>query len=280
MASEQTLSLYYRGDATPAKIEARELIQLLSAFTRITAKATRTYHGTSARASVRIERVQPGSIDIHWLHEAVATAQSTFPAFPGLLLGVKDVASLIKTWFDLLKFLRGQPPQKIQNVDNGNALQIENANGQTNIINGNVYNTFLLNGIGSDAEKLEIPTRAGAEKLELRERGRRIGTYDATDLRHFKPIKPRDKPLESEIDAILEVVAPVLEGEGMWRFKYGRMSITAKLTDEDFRQRVESGEESFSHGDRLLARLRTIQENLGKKISTKHYVTKVVERVA
>jgi hypothetical protein len=176
--------------------------------------------------------------------------------------------------------LKGQPPQKIQNVTNGNALQLESVSGNTTIVNGNVYNTFLLNNIGSDAEKLETPTKIGAKKLELRHGSRKIGSYDASDLSHFRSIKPKDKPLESEIEAILEVVAPVLEGEGMWRFKYGRMSITAKLTDDDYRQRVLDGTESFSHGDRLLAKLKTVQENLGDKISTKHFVTKMIRRIS
>lgn len=183
-------------------------------------------------------------------------------------------------WLDLLKFLKGQPPQRVQNVDNGNALLLENANGETTIINGNVYQTFLLNGIGNDAEKLEIPIKHGAQKLQLKRQGRKLATYDAADLSSFKAIKPTDQPLVSEIEAILEVIAPVLQGDGMWKFKYGRMSITAKLDDDHYRQRVLDGEESFSHGDRLLAKLKTVQENLGRKTSTRHFVTKVVQRIA
>ncbi|MCP1916254.1 hypothetical protein J2R96_008734 [Bradyrhizobium elkanii] len=168
MESEQSLSLYYTGNVRPSNIEARDLIHVLSAFTRIAAKANRTYHGSGVKTSVRINLVQPGSIDLQWICEAGAAVQSAFPALPGLLLNVKDVASLVKAWLDLLKFLKGQPPQRIQNVQDGNALQIENASGQTTIVNGNVYNTFLLNGIGNDAQKLEIPTKNGAKKLELR----------------------------------------------------------------------------------------------------------------
>ncbi|MDR6304742.1 hypothetical protein GGQ85_002455 [Nitrobacter vulgaris] len=260
-------------------MEAKELIQVLSAFTRITTKANRAYHGSIKKASVRIERVQPGSIDLQWICEVAATAQTAFAALPALSFGIKDVTGLIKAWLDLLKFLKGQPPQKVQNVTNGNALQIENVTGQSTIINGNVYNTFILNGIGGDAEKLELPIRHGAKKLELKQGRRKIGSYDAADLSNFRAIKPKDKPLESEIEVILEVVAPVLEGQGMWRFKYGRMSITAKLVDEDYKQRVLVGTESFSHGDRLQAKLKTVQENLGDKITTKHFITKVIERV-
>ncbi len=92
-----------------------------------------------------IERsVQPGSIDLQWICEVAATAQTAFAALPALSFGIKDVTGLIKAWLDLLKFLKRQPPQKVQNVTNGNALQIENVTGQSTIIN---YNTFILNGI-------------------------------------------------------------------------------------------------------------------------------------
>ncbi|QOZ53500.1 hypothetical protein XH90_20585 [Bradyrhizobium sp. CCBAU 53338] len=96
---------------------------------------------------------------------------------PALALGIKDIHSLIKAWFDLMKFLRGQPPQRVQNVSNGNALSIENASGQTQVFNGNVYNTFIIGDIGSDAEKLELPIRRGATKLELKQGRKKITTY-------------------------------------------------------------------------------------------------------
>lgn len=43
----------------------------------------------------------------------------------------------------------------------------------------------------------------------------------ATDIASFRPIRPAERPIESEIEAILEVIAPVFKGEGVWRFKYG-----------------------------------------------------------
>lgn len=278
MPEEPSLSLFYPGHATPGAMEAKDLLQVLTAFTRITSKASRTCYGANTRAHIRIERVQPGSVDLQWLHEIAATAQTTFAALPALALGVKDIHGLIKAWLDLLKFLKGMPPQKVQHVSNGNALQIENSSGDIHVVNGNVYNTFIINDIGADAEKLQLPIASGAKKLELKRGNKKIATYDPTDISGFKRIKPAEKPIESEIDAILEVVSPVLDGEGMWKFKYGRMSLTAKLADDDFRQKVNDGDESFRHGDRLHARLKTIQESVGSKIVTKHFVTRVVQR--
>jgi hypothetical protein len=279
MAREPSLSLHYFGSVTPSGLEAKELLQVLSGFTRIAAKASRTCYGSDTKPSVRIEHVQSGSIDLQWVFELTAVAQTTFAAFPALALGIKDAHDLVKAWLDLLKFLKGQPPQKVQNVTNGNALQIENTNGDITVVNGNIYNTLILNDIGNDAQKLELPTRRGASKLELRRGGKRIATYATSDLASFKPIRPKGSPLQSEIEAILEVVSPVLEGEAMWRFKYGRMSITAKLVDEEYRQKVLDADESFRHGDRLRVRLKTIQETVGKKIVTKHFIVKVEQRV-
>ena len=62
----------------------------------------------------------------------------------------------------------------------------------------------------------------------------------------------------------------MLKGEGMWRFLFGSVSLTAKLSDDEFLQRVESGEESFHNGDLLKVRLKTVQE--------KHFIVKVVDR--
>jgi hypothetical protein len=186
---------------------------------------------------------------------------------------------LIKQWLDLLKFLKGESPKNVQTVTNGNAVKIENNHGDVQVVNGNVLNTFLILNVGRDAEKLEVPAKHGADKLELYKGRRKIATYGAADLASFRPIKPAGKPIESEIEAILEVIAPVFEGEGVWRFRYGKMTLTAKLLDEDYRQKVSDGEESFRRGDRLRVKLKTVQEKSGDKITTRHFITKVLGRV-
>jgi hypothetical protein len=279
MPKEKTpFSLRYT-DASPDQIDARDLIHVLSAFARIAVKASGTFYGSDTRTSFRIAHVQSGSIDIQGFVELLAGLQPTFAMLANLSLGVEDIPELIKSWFDLLKFLKGQPPQHIQKVKSGNAVQIKNVEGDVQVVNGNVYNTFIFNNVGRDAAKLEVPTKHGAKNLELYRGRRKIGTYNANDLAQFRPIKPAANPIESEIEVIVEVVAPVLEGEGVWRFKYGRMTLTAKLMDENYREKVQIGQESFRHGDRLRVKLKTIQEKLGDKLSTKHYITKVLERV-
>jgi hypothetical protein len=165
MSKEATFSLRYTHSA-PDQIEAGELIKVLSAFNSIVGKASRTFYGSGAVTSFRLTHVQPGSIDIQGFVEIFAVVQPAFHMFPSLSFGIEHIPQLIKAWLDLLKFLKGKPPQRVQTVADGNAVQIENNDGNVTIINGNVYNSFTLN---NRSRRLKV----GSADQEGR---RRVGT--------------------------------------------------------------------------------------------------------
>ena len=277
MSKEETFSLRYTHSA-PDQIEAEELIRVLSAFNSIVMKANRTFYGSDAVTSFRLTHVQRRSIDIQGFIEVAAGVQPAFAMFPSLSFGIDDIPGLIKVWFDLFKHPKGKPPKSVQTVKEGSTA-VQNVDGNVMVVNGNVYNGCIINNVGADAAKLEAPVKKGAKELELVRRDKPIAVYTPDDVAQFRAIKPAEEPIHSEIDAIVEVVAPVLMGEGMWRFKYGRMSLTAKLLDEEYRQRVTSGEESFRHGDLLKVRLRTVQERIGGRVVTRHFIVRVLERI-
>jgi hypothetical protein len=278
MSKEVTFSLHYT-HSEPGQIEASELIKVLSAFNSIATKASRTFYGSGADTSFRLTHVRSGSIDIQGFVQLLAGFQPAFAMLPTLSLDINDIPGLIKGWLDLLKFLKGNPPRRVQTVHKGNAVQIENIAGDVTLINGNVYNSFVINNIGADASKLEAAVKKGARELQLIRNHKKIASYSQADVAQFRPIKPTEDPLVNEIDAIVEVVAPVFQGQSMWRFRYGRMSLTAKLLDDEYRQRVEGGEESFRRGDLLKVRLRTVQEKAVGRVVTRHFIVKVLDRI-
>jgi hypothetical protein len=262
MSREETFSIRYTHSA-PDQIEADELIKVLSAFNRIALKASRTFYGSGAITSFRLTHVQPGSIDIQGFIELLAGFQAILPS----IVDIKDIPELIKGWLDLLSFLKGKPPQRVQIVESGNAVQIENAHGNVTNIYADVYSSFVINDIGADASKLEAPVKKGAKELELFRGREKIATYSQTDLAQFRAIKPTESPTKDEADAIVEVVTPVLQGKRMWRLRHGHEYLSAKLLDDEYRQRVEAGEESFRRGDLLKVRLRTVQGDVGVGLS-------------
>jgi hypothetical protein len=181
MSKEETFSLRYT-HAAPDQLEADELIRVLSAFNRIVVKANRTFYGTDANTSFRLTHVQPGSIDIQGFIEVAAGLQPAFAMLPSLTFGIDDIPGLIKAWFDLLKFLKNKPPKRVQKVKDGNALQVENVDGNVTVVNGNVYNGCIINNVGADASKLEAPVKKGARQLELVRGREKIATYTPDDV--------------------------------------------------------------------------------------------------
>src|SRR5581483_667161 len=101
MPKTDPLILHYVGNVNPNSLEARELLQVLNAFTNIASKASRTFYGASGQVSLRIEHVRPVTIDLQWAFEIGAVAQTTFSALPSLAFGIKDVHGLIKAWLDV-----------------------------------------------------------------------------------------------------------------------------------------------------------------------------------
>src|SRR5262249_48029538 len=121
------------------------------------------------------------------------------------------------------------------------------------------------------------PVRKGARELELVRNREIIAAYSPNDVAQFRPIKPTEEPIVSEIEALVKVVAPVLEGESMWRFKYCSMALRGEVVDDEYLQRVRSREESFRSGDLLRVRLRTVQERVNGRITTRHFIVRVLD---
>jgi hypothetical protein len=77
--------------ANPESLDAQGLIQVLSAITRISLKASQVTHGSDSRASFHIAHVNSGSIDIQGFIELIAGLQPSFAHMATMTLGIADV---------------------------------------------------------------------------------------------------------------------------------------------------------------------------------------------
>jgi hypothetical protein len=266
----------FSGAAKPEDLDISELIKIIKSHQLITTRAINFLHGGRTTSKISITHVTRGSIDIGSAIQIIGSLQPAFAMLPSLSLGATSVIDLIKSWFDILKFLKGRPPSKIIQKGDGQNLIIQNEKGDNYTVNGNVYNTFIMADIGHLANPYQIPFKSGAKNLKLRQSNRVIGEYTADDVSNFASIRPQSEAVISEIDAILSVVSPVFEGDGVWKFRYGSSILTAKIIDNDFRGRVLDGSETFKRGDYLRTRLKTEQKQVGNKLITSHYITNVV----
>src|SRR5258708_34545308 len=106
MAGDETsYSIRFVG-ANPESLDAQQLIQILSAITRISLKASLATHGSDSQASFRITHVNRGSIDIQGFVELIAGLQPTFAHMASMTLGITDDPELLKACLALLQHLR------------------------------------------------------------------------------------------------------------------------------------------------------------------------------
>ena len=87
---------------------------------------------------------------------------------------------------------------------------------------------------------------------------------------YFKePAFPEDEVVTHTYQMILTVVTPVLTGDYMWRFEWSGNTLTAKMQDREFANRIRANLVDFGYGDALRVRMET-DEILRKDGTTTH----------
>ncbi|HEY8381822.1 MAG TPA: hypothetical protein VIL09_06705 [Microvirga sp.] len=275
-----TLIFEYEGNALARGIEASELRQVIDGYNRLVMDAAHLLNGDKAGVSFRIKTIKSNSLDIETVVEIAASAQATLPLALQMFDGIKTTGEMIKTWLDIQKHLRGESPRSVQSVRDGNAVKIENNNGQILIVNGNVYGAFNTLDVGQSAQKIAAPFKRQAENLTIKEDRRILGTFTADDAAAFKRFASSAYALETKGEVLLTVKSPILEGDGLWRFRYGSSTIVARMNDNDFKQQVENGNQTFRHGDIFRVELHSRQEKVGRRVKTSHAILKVIGKIS
>jgi hypothetical protein len=276
---DANLELVFTGDISPEDIDVSELISILRAHQTLVRKSINFLYGGNSKTKIGITNVSPGSIDIGSVVQIIGSLQPAFAMLPSISLGISSPIELIKNWLEILKFLGQKPPKSIQKSTTGQNVIVENAIGDTMIVNGNVINTFIIGDIGRPANAFQAPLRAGATGLKLKSNGKVFAEYSKRDIEQFVPIQPESEILSHTIEIVISVISPVFEGEGIWRFKYGGTSISAKILDTDFLEKVYDGSESFRRGDSFRVLMNTQQKQVGAKIITTHKIERFIGRL-
>lgn len=82
---------------------------------------------------------------------------------------------------------------------------------------------------------------------------------------------------ESETITNLQLVSISFKDDNKWRFSDGGSSFHAKILHQDFLNRVQQSEESFTAGDLLRVRLKKIQSMVGDTMKSDYEVLEVLE---
>ena len=204
--------------------------------------------------SVRVNPFKEGSLEIPVQIFLVGTATSLLTFNPGLT----KLLDTLKSVFDLKKYFKGESPTEKSLQDNVSVGNIT-INGGNNVINI-IQQRRVEEAFDQAARDLEEDKSLTGMKLVNKTSGEEIANIPREE---FKFLRISDNAQASDVpqdrirnvEALLTIHSPVLEGTAKWKFVYEGKQVLASIKDDKFLKKVSNGVEAFRNGDRLKVEL-------------------------
>jgi hypothetical protein len=254
------LNVSYDGpEVATGRMDLRLLANAMASVAQLVDDAARISYGTDAGIRIEVSGdFRRGSFS----YQIVATALAELQAhqvkeileYLGLITGFTGL-----TVVGVLKWLRGRKPDKVQKE--GNQARIS-AGRQSQIVNLQVAQLVVNQSIRADFEGMTQPLeRPGITVMRTSGEAAEPPMEITRDEREAFLAPP---PIAEQLDAgesrpILQLVSPNFRIGNKWQFAYpGEAPFFAPILDKDFLIKLQRREVSFSFGDLIRVRLRTV----------------------
>lgn len=237
--------------------------------------------GDSATVEARVRSdFKGGSFEV--VFEIVALADHLFHSDAAenimALLGVYDnTQGLIQ----VLRWLRGRSLTREERDEAGVTLVAGRDRLELRIENYQVLRSKeIRDGLAAFVHPL---WNDGVSRLSLTSgatTGKAGVVIEAAEREHMvAPVLPSETVDTSRSTLFLTVVAPVFEGDYVWRFAQGDTRYTARMEDLDFLEKVRKGDVEFGHGHALRVIFETDTIDQGAGLAFRHRVVKVLGHI-
>ena len=297
MTATAEFSIKYDGPALAShQMDVRELAPALLALSTLLEEANRVVYPESPPVRVNVRgSFQSGSfkIDLSVLQTvreqlvAILTgpdataAANLFGIIGGIgLVGGAAAGGLI----GLIKFLKGRKPTSIR---------FENDQAIFEIIVDERKEVFVTDLVATRLYQSKIVRQSLARVVKpLEQAGVDVfmaGHNDHIEVTVLKEDVPAFLAAGNDAEVVsdtinegnlLQLESPVFKDGNKWRFTDGTNTFYAEIADEEFLEKVETGEARFGKGDVLIVDLRKIQSIADSGLKTEYIVARVREHRA
>lgn len=265
---------YDGGDAGHGRMNAYDVADAIRGFSDFSRKVGDTLYGQEGSVSTQIVAIDRGSFEIELLYQFLG--QDGAPIIASMIGAPIDYFKVVAECFDLIKHLKGEPPKKVIQSDNG-GVAVENNQGTINNFNDCAVNIVINSGTGRSLQKLvNKPLSKGANKFKISVDDKNASSASKKEAAYFVPYDTSQTLTEHTYEAVLIIRTVILEGTAMWKFFDGRTTFSAPIQDETFLNRVRNGDERFGKGDQLFVRVRAIQKRVDKKLKSEYFIEEVI----
>jgi hypothetical protein len=294
MSATVHFSIKYDGPALVShQMDVRELAPALIALSALLEEANRALYPDSAEVRVSVNGSFKGGcfeVDLVALQSIKDQIVSIFSgpesSAAANLLAILGAIGILRSGglIGLIKWLRGRKPSTIRIQGDKTVFELKLDETietfEVDLATGKLYQSRIVrqslarvikpletDGIdvfasGQEGETQAVVTKDEAEFFAVAASGADV-VSDAT----------------SE-GVLLQIESAVFKDGNKWRFSDGSNSFFAEIADENFRARIESGDERFGKGDVLVVDLRRIQTITDTGLKSEYIVDRVREHKA
>jgi hypothetical protein len=239
------------------------------------------------KIKVKINALSKGSfvVDIE-LQSIILEFVKNFVFTPDGRSDLATIIELLSVMYGLKRFLSGKKPAKIES--SGDKVIVTAENGNTIIVNYNVYNIYTNNPVISEAMEKQFETLENDENIDnvaiLDEKEQEIIKVDRRDFYAMSaPNEIVQNQIESdtEVSAVLNIIRLSFDAKLKSDFFYKGHKITSYIRDTTFYDKIDKGE-SFSKGDTLevdLKILKQYDESVDTKVIKGYEVSRVINHI-
>ena len=277
----ETFSIHFFGTAfdhcegDDCIISPAALAQSLLALDGLAGRAAKALYGNNCEAEIGVRPgFRPGSFIVD-LEAAVSACGPT--AAGGVVHTLKEVIKLGK-------FAFGKKVEVDPGKVDGDEVSVTNAVGQTQTFGLAVASLHNQARTRSQLSRLtQTLDKEGVDSIRISRDDNDpttevIEKRDRAYFRHEEGVVLTD----NEADMILEIVGAMTNGSGKgWQFSegYGGIEFHADVEDEDFLNRIKSGEIIFENGTAVRAIVRTVQHLTNKTVTDRTVTDRTVVEV-
>jgi hypothetical protein len=276
---ETRIALTYHGSALmDGAMDARQAAKNMVAFADFMTAAVKIIYGEQTDAKSEVTGFQKGSFETDFIFTVAGPAASLLTA-----LSPEQLWDAIKRAFDLWRFLKGKPPEKV--VQQGTTVTIENIKGDVTQVNGNVYNIVMAKTTTEAVETFvrDALAQSGVGAISIARQDDK--TIDQIQVNNnesmfFTQVSPEQELTQNRVRMILHIVAAVFQDGNKWRFTDGSGSpFSAAILDQEFVAKVNAGER-FGKGDALDVEMELVQTVQNGRINIERRVLKVLRHIS